>query len=109
MDLQKADLLKDQAILEAGETEIREHDQLLKSPFMVELREILIRGFRKRNIDLKARILSYIDETCEKSMQSFYGKLREIVSPEDPVLRESEVEDYIGKILSGENASTGVV
>lgn len=104
----KNDLTRDEKILAMGEAEIQEREQLLKTPFMVELQEILIGAFKKSNADLKDRIFNHVDQSCEKRMQSFYETLREIVAPEDPTIRESEVEEYINKILRAENASTGV-
>jgi len=106
---QRDDLLRDERILAAGEAEIREREELLKTPFMVELREIFIRGCRKSNAKLKDRLLDHIDQSCEERMRSFYGELREIVAPEEPTIRESQIEEYINKILRGKNASTGVV
>lgn len=99
----KNDLTREEQILAMGEAEIRERDQLLKTPFMVELREILIQAFRKSNAVMKARMLSDIEQRAEKRMQNFYDELREIVAPEEPTIRESQVEDYVNKIVTGEN------
>lgn len=102
----KKDLAREEQILAMGEAEIQQQDHLLKSPFMLELREILIQAFRKSNENMKTRVLKHIEQRAEERMQKFYAELREIVVPEEPTIRESQVEEYVNKILHGTN-STG--
>lgn len=95
----------DQAILREGLAEIQGTNQLLKTPFVTDLRKILIEAFQKITADMRTRMLNHIDHTCAKSTQVFYNRLRENVLPTEPTIRESEIEGYIDKILKGDVAS----